>query len=163
MITSFAHTICMLLLGIVLQTQTSFPIHFLAAPCVMMLYTASQSNCMLVAFASGLMLDCLTLTPYLGFMGISWLIAMRFLYPWRLYFFKDSLSTLAIMTYLYMLLTSITEGLVALLLDVASPLLSLRWFISDVLLMPLADAIWGSVTSLLLLTVFKKITAFRKV
>ena len=143
MIVSFSQTLCVFILGLLLQTYTGWPIQFLAGPCIMFMYTTSRSFCLWAAFLSGLFLDCLMLSPRLGLMATSWVVALATLYPWRLYFFKDSRSTLIIMTYLFVFLTSLLEALFALLLDLPTPLFSLRWCVSDLVLMPLLDAMWA--------------------
>ena len=118
-------------------------INFLIVPLVMLMYRASYSLTLTLAFLCGLYLDCLWLSVRLGFIAVSFLLAMRLLYPCRLYFFSDTVSTLVFMTYLFSSLTSFIQSILALFFEQASPLTNARWFLSDVCIMPLLDALYG--------------------
>ena len=113
------------------------------APIILLVYSTTSGFCYFAAFLSGLYLDCLTGSPRLGFIALSMLVSLRMLYPWRLYFFKDSITTLPVMTYLFAVLSTLIQCFLALILDIPSPITSLRLAISEVFVMPLLDVIWG--------------------
>jgi hypothetical protein len=88
-----------------------------AAPLAALLYTAPLSLILWLALASGLLLDGLTLSPALGFLGLGFVITCRLLYPWRLYLFKDSVSTLPLMTLAFSLISFFVGLLISLFFD----------------------------------------------
>jgi len=138
---AFVFSILLTLLSPLFFSKIS--INFLLAPIVMVMYRASYSSTLIIAFLSGLYLDCLWLSIRLGFVGLSFLLSMRLLYPCRLYFFSDTPSTLFFMTYLFSSLSTFVQSVLALFFEQASPLTNARWFLSDVCIMPLLDAGYG--------------------
>lgn len=133
---------CILWLVVALLASCVFPavgglhVTYVAAPLVMLFYNGSLGLCLWVALASGILLDAVELTPRLGFLGLSYLLSCRMLYPLRLYFFKDSSITLPVMTFLFSFLAGCTEILVALFFDISLP--KTQW--QHLLLLPLVDA-----------------------
>src|SRR5581483_267776 len=96
-------------------------INFFVAPLVFSLYVLSKTQVAWLALLSGCFLDCLNVLPRLGFTGFFFLSAALLLFPQRHYFFKDSSSTLPIMTYLFSALSSMIQGLIASLFDLPAP------------------------------------------
>lgn len=143
MVQGFAGSLIALFASLILQSIASLPIHFCIAPIILLMYAGTSSFCLWAAFLSGLYLDCITGSPRLGFIGVSMLVAIRMLYPWRLYFFKDSISTLPIMTYLYASLCALMQCFIVLILDLAPSVMSLRLCISEIAMMPFLDVIWA--------------------
>lgn len=117
-------------------TVGGLPVEYVAPPLVMLFYSASLGACLWAALVSGLVLDAIELTPRLGFLGLSFLLSCRMLYPVRLYFFKDSSITLPVMTFLFSFLAGCTEILVALFFDISVP--KTHW--GQLLLLPAVDA-----------------------
>lgn len=118
-------------------------ISFLIAPVVISFYFVSSTTAAWLAFGAGCLLDCLHVLPRLGFLGSAYLGAALIVYPWRLFFFKESLSTLPIMTYLFSFFTTLIQPLLALFFDLPSFTFSLHWFFTDCLIMPLVDAAYA--------------------
>lgn len=137
---SLRASIFLLILGIlascVVPTIGGMHVTYVAAPLVMLFYNASLGMCLWAALLSGVLLDAIELTPRLGFLGLSYLLSCRMLYSLRLFFFKDSNITLPVMTFLFSLLASFTEILVALFFDISIPKTSLE----ELLVLPIVDA-----------------------
>lgn len=125
-----------LLASCVFPTIGGLPVAYVAAPLVMLCYNGSLALCLWASLASGVLLDAIELTPRLGFLGLSYLLSCRMLYPLRLYFFKDSIITLPIMTFLFSFLAGCIEILVALFFDISIP--KMHW--EHLLLLPVVDA-----------------------
>src|SRR5437870_1592141 len=75
-------------------------INFFVPPLVMSLYFLSQPAVLWYALFIGFGADSLYLSPRFGFFAASYLVTMMIIYRFRLYFFKEEASSLAIMTYL---------------------------------------------------------------
>ena len=120
-------------------------INFVIAPLIMLMYRASYSLTVTLALLCGLYIDCLWLSVRLGIFAASFLLTMRLIYPCRLYFFADTSVTLVGMTYLFSALSSLMQRLLALFFEQASTHTIGRWFLSDVCIMPLFDALYALV------------------
>lgn len=135
--------LCLLLTLVVPCFFSSIRIYFLAAPMVMLFYNATRVQTLLISLLCGCYLDALMASPRFGFLGLSFAITSWFLYDWRLYFFKDSRSTILIMTYCFSFLLTIVQNVVALIFDLPTPVYSLSWVFSDLVVMPLVDAFFA--------------------
>jgi cell shape-determining protein MreD len=119
---------------------SSWQINFLIIPLVMLFYFLSKTSCAWLALLCGCLIDCLYTHARLGFTGTSYLIGALILYEYRLYFFKDAYSTLAIMTYLFSCISSCIEAPLHLFFGVEVFVISIQWLAVDCFLMPLLDA-----------------------
>jgi hypothetical protein len=108
-----------------------------------MFYFTTRTNVAWVALGCGLLVDCIFLSPRLGFLGASYLLAALILYPARLFFFKEASSTLLIMTYLFAAVATAIQALIALGIDMPSFSFSWRWVATDCLIMPLVDVAYA--------------------
>lgn len=122
-------------------------ISLIAAPLVMLFYNAPQSWLYWLALFSGVLLDVIEMSPRLGFLGLSYLTAAYFVYPWRVYFFKDSKITLPVMTFLFTFILTIAECFISLFFDVPGFHLKMR----DLLLQP-ASTVAASIVVFMLPT-----------
>lgn len=130
-----------LLLACIVPWITKLPFQYVLAPLVMLMYNSSLVFTLWFALLGGLCLDALTLSPRLGFLGLTYLFSCRLLYPYRLFFFKDSLITLPVMTFLLSLIASLIELAMALFFDI--PFATLR--LADLLVRPLLDVAFAFV------------------
>ena len=137
--------LCSIILSCLLPSVSGFHVAFAMAPLVMLFYNASIAICLWSALLSGLALDAIELTPKFGFLGLSYLLTSRLLYPARLYFFKDSHSTLPIMTFLFSFIAGFIEVLVALFFDISLP----KCGPLDLLAQPLVDAFFAIIVFML--------------
>lgn len=142
LIVSFA--LALLLTLVVPSFFSKVEVSFLIPPLVMSFYFVSLKNGAWQALACGLFLDSVNLMPRLAFLGSTYLATTLILYSVRLYFFKDAFSTLGIMTYLFSVMASLIQALVALLLDFPFTL-TLTWLFCDCFIMPLLDAAFAVV------------------
>jgi len=133
--------IASLLLAIVVPWMTNQQFHYIIAPLVMLMYNSTLLFTLWFALLGGLALDALTLSPRLGFLALTYLVSCRLLYPYRLYFFKDSKITLPVMTFFFSLLASLLEFGMALFF--AIPVQALRLW--DLLLGPIYDVAFALV------------------
>lgn len=121
MATSSRTSLLALLIGVLLSLVYPSSITYTAAPLVMLMYNASLASCLWAALATGFLLDAIELSPRFGFLGLSYLLACRLLYSLRLYFFKDSLVTLPVMTLLFSFILQAVVLLTALFFDLQLP------------------------------------------
>jgi len=112
---------------------------FYFAPFVVtLLYQKPLTGALWPALGCGLILDLLASGERFGINATLYALSAAALFPLRRHFFADSLSTLPLMTFFFSLL--VTTG--HLLLTKKLPL-TFNWFLSDMLLMPLADAAYA--------------------
>lgn len=127
--------VCSLLSALLLPLFWSVQLIYVGAPIVMLFYNSSLSLCLWISLVSGCLLDSLVHSPRFGFLGLTFLLTARILYPWHLYFFKDSKVTLPAMTYLFSLIAHLVELVIALFFDLSLP----RTSIADFFLLPFLD------------------------
>jgi hypothetical protein len=125
-----------ILLTACLPNSRHFDLSFVATPLVMLMYNARASVLYWVALFTGLTLDIIEMSPRLGFLGLAYLLSSWWLFPWRVYFFKDSKITLPVMTFLFSVGTSLAELLIALFFDLAISHPAPSWFFLN----PLSNA-----------------------
>ncbi|MDB6081107.1 MAG: mreD [Chlamydiia bacterium] len=135
--------VAMLLALIIPSFMATIKINFFVPPLVIAFYFVSLPTAAWLSLLFGLILDGVQLLPRFGFLGSSYLITCLILYQWRLYFFKDAFSTVPIMTYLFSFICTLVQALSAHLFDLPSFSLTIHWFVSDVLIMPLLDAAYA--------------------
>lgn len=162
MVQTFVGSCIAFCLSLILQAMVCLPVNFTAGPIILLLYSANQGFYFCASLCAGLFLDCLSTSPRIGYIGLCMLIAARLIYPLRLYFFKDSISTLAIMTYLYVALVTMLQWLLSAILDTLPPFQSLRAFISEVTIMPFLDVIWASGAFIIIPTLTKRLFRTRR-
>ncbi|MBS0654975.1 MAG: hypothetical protein JSR46_04290 [Verrucomicrobia bacterium] len=134
---------CLLLTLVVPCFSSSVRICFVAAPCVLLFYNVSLIQTLWLSLFTGCFCDCFQASPKFGFLGLSFVITSWLLYDWRRLFFKDSLSTIFIMTYCYSFVLTLVQNGVALIFDLPTTTYSLRWALCDLGLMPLIDALFA--------------------
>jgi hypothetical protein len=114
-------------------------IRFFAAPFAMLPYLFPLSQCVWIAFTIGCFLDVMQGSLQFGFFGAAYMLAIMLLFRLRRFFFQDDPGTLAIMTYLFSIICSLTEAILAIILEIPSPLFSFSWIFTDCLIMSLFD------------------------
>ena len=132
---------------------------FLAPFLIISLYKYPLISALWRALGCGLLFDLLSSTPLFGQTALIYSLATLFLFPQRLNFFEDKLSTLPLMTGLFSLLTTLLNGF--LLFFIGRPL-NLHWpmVITDFIGMSMIDGVYG----LLLFTLpFQIYTFFSKI
>jgi cell shape-determining protein MreD len=117
--------------------------YFFVPSLIIAFYYLSITTITWLSLIIGLLLDVLSASPRFGFLGISYLLTSLFLYPWRLYFFKDAASTLPALTFFYSLCITVIQSLIALLFDLHGFSWSLYWLFTDVVMMPMMDSVYA--------------------
>lgn len=102
---------------------------------VFIFYRCSKIEALWWSLACGLVLDLISPHTTLGMFAIIYVFSTSILYDRKQHFFIDYLSTFPLMTFLY----SITSTLVC-ALWVQIPI-SIPWIFSDLILLPLGDAV----------------------
>lgn len=102
-------------------------------------YFKAFSSCLWWSFAAGFVVDLLSSHTPLGLHAAVFCLATAYLYDKKQFFFVDNLSTFPLMTTFFSFLATL---LLALMSGIP---LSLDWVISDLVLMPLADALFAFV------------------
>jgi hypothetical protein len=117
-------------------------IHYFIPPLVASFYAFSLTSVLWLSFICGALADCFFSMPRLGFLTSSYLFAALLLYKGRHYFFKDSPTTLGILTFFFSFLVSTFAIFLAFLFDISTSCL-LFSFVSELLLMPCCDALYA--------------------
>lgn len=105
-------------------------------------YKHSLQTCLWWAFAIGFTLDLLSSETKLGFYGLNYCLATLILHRYKYQFFEDHLSTLPMMTFIFSFVLTLLSALLYSTV-VASLPFSLRWFLHDLIWMPLSDALYA--------------------
>lgn len=115
---------------------------FFAPFLVLMFYKKPFTQCLWLAFGCGLFMDLLAPYPRLGVLALTYCLASIGVYRAKARFFEDSSISLPIMTFFFVVISTIFE-LFLLKLFTSGPTLSLRWIITDLLMLPLVDALYA--------------------
>jgi hypothetical protein len=118
-------------------------IHFFAPFLIMALYFFRLSTILWLAFAAGLFLDALFVSPRFGFFAATYMVSLLIIYPLRLYFFRDWLMTVPVLTLLFSLVALLAEHIFAFLFDIPHMGGSFGAFVLSLLVVPLVDSIWA--------------------
>ena len=97
-------------------------IHFFIPALVSFIYRSSLQKSCFISLLIGLFTDSFLLSPRLGIFGASYFVACFACYRFKKYLFRDSLSTLPLMSYLFSFLIGISSSLIAVVLEVPSSL-----------------------------------------
>lgn len=109
---------------------------------IILFYQKSFSYSLWASSLSGLIIDLLSTQPPFGFHACLYSLATAILYHQKRNFFADHLSTLPIMTFLFSCLVTVLA--VGVLLIFGTPIvLGWTWIFSDLLAMPLCDAVFA--------------------
>ncbi len=94
------------------------------------------------ALGCGLIMDLLSAETRIGFFALSFCLATLVLYRQQQYFFADNASTLPLMTLFFAIVSTAIHATLAYALANAS-FFSIGWAITDLALMPIADALYA--------------------
>ncbi len=115
---------------------------FFAPFLVLMFYKKSLAQCLWIAFGCGLFIDLLAPYPRLGILAITYCLTTAVVYRGKSSFFEDGLASLPVMTFLFAGISTAIQVL-PLKLFANAPILSWYWVATDLLLLPLADALYA--------------------
>jgi hypothetical protein len=118
------------------------PLHYFIPPLVASLYSFSFTSCLWLAFSCGFVADVLFSMPRLGFLTSSYLFATLILFKGRHYFFKDSFTTLPLLSFFFSFFVSLFALILAFLFN-NSTSYQLLSIVSELFLMPCCDALYA--------------------
>lgn len=104
-------------------------------------YQKSFATCLWLSFLCGFILDILS-SSFIGLHALNYCLATGLLFSQRKHFFSDSLSTLPLMTYFFSFFSTLLEAVLVHTFDTPVSL-SLHWFFTDLMIMPLLDGIYA--------------------
>lgn len=120
------------------QVSLIFFAPFLCLTC----YKRPLRTCLWYALGCGLIIDLLAPGLHLGVYAGNYLVSTLAVYQLRSRFFEDRPTTLPVITYLFALVSTFLQ--VSLLKGMGVPyILSSFWWLTDVLLLPIADALYA--------------------
>lgn len=108
-------------------------------------YAKKQSQTLWMALLCGLSMDLFSSGTRIGFLALTFLLATLFVCQLKRYFFKDRLSTLPVMTFLFSAALSILQMSLNLIFqrDMVSLAFSWNWVWWNVLVMPACDGLFA--------------------
>lgn len=133
----------------------SFRVLFLLPCLVVLCYQRPFIFCLWASFLCGILLDILSSERFMGLYVTSYCGAVALLYPQKRHFFADNVSTLPILTFICSIFVSCIQLLLIYIFQ-KSVLLNWAWFTTNMLFMPVFDAIFAFVIFLLPKMLFGK-------
>jgi rod shape-determining protein MreD len=122
---------------------------------IIVFYQKSQTETFLFAFICGLIIDLLSPNIHLGVFALNYCLTTFILYTQKKNFFSDSLTTLPIMTFLFSIISTILQVFFRRIFDM--PIyISLHWIVTDMVIMPIFDAVYAFVVFILPSILFGK-------
>lgn len=115
---------------------------FFAPYLVVCFYKKARYPVLWRALGCGLLIDLLTSTPLFGLTSLNYCLTGLILYGQRRNFFEDQLLTLPLMTFLFSMISSALTALLYVVFG-AELLISWRWIITDLIEMPILDALYA--------------------
>lgn len=119
----------------------SLRLFFLVPFLIILFYKRKLSTCLWSSLGCGLIVDLFSYSRF-GMIAFSYVCATWILYRFKRHFFADSLSTLPIMTFLFSSLSIFIQFLLLSTFE-KDIQLSWQWWISDLIVFPLLDALYG--------------------
>lgn len=114
------------------------------------------------ALFAGLIIDLLSSSPLFGMSSVSYCLATMAIYGQKRNFFPEKVTTLPIMTFLFSFISSASLALLFLIFG-SNYVFSWRWLVTDLIEMPILDALYALPFQLTLkITKMKWYDRFRK-
>lgn len=133
----------------------SWHLTFFAPFLVILCYQKGLLVCLWGAAMSGLVIDLLSANTHFGLFAINYAMTMYLIYAQRRHFFADKVSTLPLMTFLFAVFSTIIQ--IALMYAFEQEIrFSWSWALTDLIYMPMADALYGFVFFILPFLPFTK-------
>lgn len=122
---------------------------------VICMYQKTLITCVYYSLVCGLFIDLVSDGDRIGFYAMNYSLSTFILYPQKKNFFADNLTTLPLMTFFYSVISTSLE--VAYFLSVSRiPPLTIKWVISDIIVMPSIDAVYAFIIFILPAVLFGK-------
>ncbi len=120
----------------------SWKLTFFAPFIIITYYKKPFSTCLWLSLLSGVTIDLLSGQRHLGLHAFNYCLTTTVLYSQKNNFFEDSLSTIPIMTFIFALISTIFLLPLYALFEKGLPLTK-EWLLTDLLVFPLLDAVYG--------------------
>ncbi len=120
------------------------PLHCFYPYLLLILYQRPFKHALLQAFLCGLLIDLLSSSLPLGFFTSIFMIALYGFYRFKHFFFIDKIMTFPILTFLFSSFVTLIHRLTLNIFCLKSPL-TLKWMATDLIIMPLGDALFALV------------------
>lgn len=118
-------------------------VRFFVPPLVMLITVGSYRQATIASLLIGFFLDIAIHSPRFGFMALTMILATIVMHSFRRMLTKDHFITLALLSYIYSMLLSIFEILLACIIDIPLPSVTMIWAINYIFLMPFLDAFYA--------------------
>lgn len=118
--------------------KLSFFVPFL----IITLYKRPFATCLGYAFFCGFLMDIVSDYHHLGIYTLNYCATCAILFPQKRHFFKDSATTIPLMTFLFVLLSTLIQLFLIYSFEKGIPL-SWSWVGTDLILMPLFDSLYA--------------------
>jgi len=106
-------------------------------------YRQKKINCLWLAFFCGFLIDLFSAQTRLGFYALTYFLTAEILYSQQRNFFEDRLSTLPIMTFLFVIISTLVQIPLLYVFDIGLDL-SMEWLKNDLIVNPFYDAIYAA-------------------
>lgn len=129
-------------LSLIATLFSSWPLLFFSPLLVWTAYRTSLFTTLWIAFSCGLAIDLLSSYALFPLHAIAYSVSALLICRLRLRFFEDRLSTLPLLTIICSIALTLSQ-LILLALSQKIPSLSWRWAMTDLILLPMLDALYG--------------------
>lgn len=123
---------------------------------ILTFYRTTRYKALWSAFGCGLLIDLFSSNPFFGLTAVNYCVVTFIIHGQVRNFFEDKFSTLPLMTALFSVFSTLLSMILLFFLG-NSVELSWEWCATDLLLMPLADALYGFLFFSLLFQLLHKI------
>ncbi|MBA2369631.1 MAG: mreD [Candidatus Protochlamydia sp.] len=118
------------------------PFFYFAPFLTYLFYHFKKIECLWMAALCGLCIDLLSSQMALGFYALNYVLTVEFLYPYKKHYFPESLSTLAILSFMFAIISTLLQVFLFYCFG-QSIILSWEWVKNDLIQMPLWDALYA--------------------
>lgn len=120
----------------------SMKLGYFFPPIVVTFYQRPLSSALWFSMAAGVFIDLLSDQQRIGLTAAIYILTTLIIYPQRVNFFADKISTLPLMVFFYGFTASSIEAACYSVAFHLSPF-SMRWIVTDLVVMPAFDALYG--------------------
>lgn len=123
-------------------------LNYFAPFIIILYYKKTYQMCLWGSFLCGLVIDLLSADLRIGLHALDYCVTTAILYRHRTHFFADSLTTLPLMIFLFSVIATAVQ-LILINVFEHSAEVSWQWVLTDLLYLPLFDALYGFVLFIL--------------
>jgi rod shape-determining protein MreD len=120
----------------------SLRLMFFAPFLIQVYYKKDYQSSLWWALLAGLVLDCLTFDTRIGLQSLNYVLTTSIIYHQRKNFFEDSMTTLPLMTDMFAIISTLFQVVLEYVFGQGLSI-SYEWAWTDLILMPLIDALYA--------------------